>query len=315
VNFRSPLLWDVFAVGTYFTISTVFWFVGLIPDFATVRDRSKNKIRKFIYTVLSLGWRGSNKAWSHYETTYMILAGLSTPLVLSVHTIVSFDFAVSQLPGWHATIFPPYFVAGAIFSGFAMVVTLLTIIREVFNLKDYITIGHMERMNKVIMATGMLVGYAYCCEFFIAWYSGSSFERFAFTNRAFGPYWWAYWIMFSCNVFLPQIFWSKKMRTSIPVMFVVSLFVNIGMWFERFVITVTSLHRDFLPSSWAYYTPTWADWAITLGSFGWFFIWFLLFCRVFPVIAMSEVKSILDHGHEKSSTPGGATQSSHPVHA
>ncbi len=297
VNFRSPLLWDVFAVGTYFTISTVFWIVGLIPDFAMIRDRATNKYRKFIYTVLSFGWRGSNKAWSHYEITYMILAGLSTPLVLSVHTIVSFDFAVSQLPGWHTTIFPPYFVAGAIFSGFAMVVTLLTIVREVFNLKNYITIKHLEKMNMVILATGMMVGYAYACEFFIAWYSGNPFEGFAFVNRAFGPYWWAYWIMTGCNVLSPQVFWFKRARTSVPIMFAISLFVNIGMWFERFVITVTSLHRDFLPSSWSYYVPTWCDWAITFGSFGWFFMWFLLFCRVFPVIAAAEVKSVMDQPH------------------
>ncbi|MGZ3708325.1 MAG: NrfD/PsrC family molybdoenzyme membrane anchor subunit [Bdellovibrionota bacterium] len=295
VNFRSPLLWDVFAVSTYFTISLVFWFVGLIPDLASIRDRAKHPIRKFAYTILSLGWRGSNKNWAHYEMAYMILAGLSTPLVLSVHTIVSFDFAVSLLPGWHTTIFPPYFVAGAIFSGFAMVVTLLVIAREMFSLQNYITITHLEKMNKIIMATGMLVGYAYTCEFFIAWYSGNPFETFTFVNRAFGPYWWAYWTMFSCNVFIPQLFWFRKFRRSIPVMFVISLFVNIGMWFERYVIVATSLHRDFLPSSWKYYTPTWTDWGITLGSFGWFFIWFLLFCRLLPVIAMAEVKAVIPH--------------------
>ncbi len=297
VNFRSPLLWDVFAVSTYFTISLVFWYIGLIPDLATVRDRAKNKIRKAAYTVLSLGWRGSNKNWSHYEMAYLLLAGLSTPLVLSVHTIVSFDFAVSQVPGWHTTIFPPYFVAGAIFSGFAMVLTLLVIMREVFNFKDYITLNHLEKMNMIIMATGMMVGYAYASEFFIAWYSGSSFESFTFINRAFGPYWWAYWIMVSCNVFIPQIFWFKKMRRNIAVMFVVSLFVNIGMWFERYVIVVTSLHRDFLPSSWKYYIPTWYDWGWTGGSFGVFFLLFLLFVRAFPTIAMAEVKSVRHNAH------------------
>ena len=302
VNFRSPLLWDVFAIGTYFTISLLFWYVGLIPDLASLRDRAKHPVRKMIYTILSLGWRGNNKNWTHYEIAYMLLAGLSTPLVLSVHSVVSFDFAVSNLPGWHTTIFPPYFVAGAIFSGFAMVVTLLVIMREVFGMKNYITMNHLEKMNKIIMATGMMVGYAYVCEFFIAWYSGSPFEQFAFINRAFGPYWWSYWIMFSCNVFIPQIFWWKKARTSIPIMFVVSLFVNIGMWFERFVITVTSLHRDYLPSSWAYYTPTWTDWGITLGSFGWFFIWFLLFVRFLPAIAMSEVKGVIDS--EKGASHG-----------
>lgn len=305
VNFRSPLLWDVFAVSTYFTISAVFWFVGLIPDLASIRDRAKNPIRKFIYTILSMGWRGSNKNWSHYEMAYMILAGLSTPLVLSVHTIVSFDFAVSLVPGWHTTIFPPYFVAGAIFSGFAMVVTLMVITRELFGLKNYITLDHLEKMNKIIMATGMMVGYAYACEFFIAWYSGSAFEKFTFINRAFGPYWWAYWIMACCNVMIPQIFWFKKARRSIPVMFVVSLFVNIGMWFERFVITVTSLHREFLPSMWRYYVPTWSDWGITLGSFGFFFIFFLLFCRLLPAIAMSEVKGVLDLHHEPKEAGNG----------
>ncbi len=299
VNFRSPLLWDVFAVGTYFTISLLFWYIGLIPDIASIRDRAKNRIRKVIYTILSMGWRGSNRHWSHYEVAYLLLAGLSTPLVLSVHSVVSFDFAVSNLPGWHTTIFPPYFVAGAIFSGFAMVVTLLVIMREVFNMKNYVTIAHLERMNKIIMATGMMVGYAYACEFFIAWYSGSAFERFVFIQRAFGPYWWAYWTMAICNAFIPQIFWWKKMRTNIAVMFVVSLFVNIGMWFERFVITITSLNQDFLPSSWALYVPSWFDWGIVTGSFGFFFIWFLLFVRVLPAIAMSEVKGVMEtsHGH------------------
>lgn len=300
VNFRSPLLWDVFAVGTYFTISLVFWFVGLIPDIASLRDRAKHPIRKAVYTILSLGWRGSNRNWSHYEVAYLILAGLSTPLVLSVHSIVSFDFAVSQIPGWHTTIFPPYFVAGAIFSGFAMVLTLLIICREVFNWQNYITIGHLEKMNKIILATGMMVGYAYACEFFIAWYSGSPYEGFAFVNRAFGPYWWAYWTMAGCNVLIPQVFWFKKMRTSIPVMFVISLYVNIGMWFERYVIVATSLHRDFLPSSWSYYVPSWSDWGVTLGSFGWFFMWFLLFIRFLPALAMSEIKGVMPtkgHSH------------------
>jgi molybdopterin-containing oxidoreductase family membrane subunit len=293
VNFRSPLLWDVFAVGTYFTISLLFWFVGLIPDLASLRDRAKHPVRKMIYTMLSLGWRGSNKNWSHYEVAYMLLAGLSTPLVLSVHSVVSFDFAVGVLPGWHTTIFPPYFVAGAIFSGFAMVVTLLVIMREVFGLKNYITMDHLEKMNKVIMATGMMVGYAYSCEFFIAWYSGNAFEGFTFINRAFGPYWWAYWSMTTCNVMIPQIFWWRKARRSIPIMFVVSLFVNIGMWFERYVIVSTSLHRDFLPSSWGYYLPTWYDWGWTLGSFGLFFTMFLIFVRILPAIAMAEVKGVM----------------------
>jgi Ni/Fe-hydrogenase subunit HybB-like protein len=301
VNFRSPLLWDVFAVSTYFTISLLFWFVGLIPDLASLRDRAQPGIRKTILTMLSLGWRGNNRHWSHYEIAYMIFAGLSTPLVLSVHTIVSFDFAVSMIPGWHTTIFPPYFVAGAIFSGFAMVVTLLVFMREVFNFKQYITLDHLEKMNKIIMATGMMVGYAYACEFFIAWYSGNPFEKYVFINRAFGEYWWAYWIMVSCNVFFPQLFWFKKLRRHVGVMFVISLYVNIGMWFERYVITVTSLYKDFIPSSWAMYFPTWYDWGWTFGAFGLFFVMFLLFCRLLPTLAMSEIKGVMD-------PPGSKTQ-------
>lgn len=301
VNFRSPLLWDVFAVSTYFTISAVFWFIGLIPDLATVRDRAVNPIRKTIYGALSLGWKGGGRQWHHYEKAYGLLAGLSAPLVLSVHTIVSFDFAVSLIPGWHTTIFPPYFVIGAIFSGFAMVVTLMVIAREVFNLKNYITINHLEAMNKITMCTGMLVGLAYATEFFIAWYSGNPYERYVFLNRAMGPYAWAYWTMITCNSIIPQIFWFKQFRRNVPMMFIVSVFVNIGMWFERFVIVVTSLHRDFLPSSWEYYTPSTVDWLITIGSFGLFFTLFLLFCRFLPVVAIAEVKSIMKvggkHGH------------------
>ncbi|MBI4237041.1 MAG: polysulfide reductase NrfD [Deltaproteobacteria bacterium] len=290
VNFRSPLLWDVFAVSTYFTISLLFWYLGLVPDLATVRDRAKNKIRKFVYGMMSLGWNGSERAWKHYEHAYLLLAGLSTPLVLSVHSIVSFDFAISVLPGWHTTIFPPYFVAGAVFSGFAMVVTLLVIVRKLFRLEEYITLKHLENMNRIILLTGMMVGYAYGTEFFIAWYSGSDFERFAFINRALGPYAWSYWIMISCNVLIPQVYWFKKMRRSLVAMFIISIFVNIGMWFERFVIIVTSLHRDFLPVNWGLYKPTFVDIGITVGSFGVFFTFFLLFCRVLPVIAMAEVK-------------------------
>lgn len=299
VNFRSPLLWDVFAVSTYLTISAVFWYVGLLPDLASIRDRAKNRIRKTVYSVLCLGWKGSNRDWSHYETAYLILAGLSTPLVLSVHTIVSFDFAVSLLPGWHTTIFPPYFVAGAIFSGFAMVVTLLVIARESFNLQDYITINHLEAMNKIILLTGSIVGYAYASEFFMAWYSGNGFERFIFIQRALGPYSWAYWTMISCNVIWPQLFWFKKIRRNIKIMFIISILVNIGMWFERFVIVVTSLNSDFLPSSWRYYRPTLWDWGVTIGSFGLFFTLFLLFCRLLPVIAMAEIKGVMHIGREK----------------
>ncbi len=294
VNFTSPLLWDVFAVSTYFTVSLVFWYIGLIPDFAVMRDRTTGKVKKFIYSLFSLGWRHSHRNWQHYEKSYVILAGFATPLVLSVHTIVSFDFAVSIMPGWHTTIFPPYFVAGAIFSGFAMVVTVLVFVRKIFDLENIITIDHLEKMNKVILATGMMVGYAYAMEFFIAWYSGVQFEQFVFINRAFGPYAWAYWIMVSCNVIFPQLFWFRKIRRSIPIMMVVVIFVNVGMWFERFVITVTSLHRDFLPSSWGYYVPTIYDFGLLLGSFGLFFTLVLLFVKALPVVAISEIKAVAD---------------------
>lgn len=304
VNFRSPLLWDVFAISTYATVSSVFWFVGMIPDLATVRDRAINATRKKIYGALSLGWKGTAKNWSHFEMIYLVLAGLSTPLVLSVHTIVSFDFAVSGLPGWHTTIFPPYFVAGAIFSGFAMVITLMSLIRIGFpQFKDYITLDHMEVMNKIIMMTGLMVGYAYGAEFLIAWYSGNDYERFVFINRALGPYGWSYWIMIFCNVVAPQIFWVKKFRRSIPVMFVASIFVNIGMWFERFVITVTSLHRDFLPSNWGQYAWSIYDTCILVGSFGMFFTIFLLYLRVLPAISIAEIKPVLHVG--KDDAKGG----------
>ena len=292
-NFRSPLLWDIFAVGTYFTVSLLFWYVGLIPDLATLRDRAKSKVKRFVYGILSLGWRSSNRHWQNYEQAYLMLAGLSTPLVLSVHSIVSTDFAVSLLPGWHTTIFPPYFVAGAIFSGFAMVMTLAIPVRKIYGLESIITIGHLDKMAKIMLVTGSMVGYAYAMEFFIAWYSGNIFESFAFVNRAVGPYAWAYWIMISCNVIVPQLFWSKRLRTNITVLFIASIFANIGMWFERFVIVVTSLSRDYLPSSWDYYTPTIWDISLFLGSFGLFFTLFLLFIRFVPMIAISEVKGIM----------------------
>jgi len=299
-NFRSPLLWDVFAVSTYGTVSLLFWYVGLVPDLATIRDRATTQLRARIYGIFSLGWRGSATHWKHYEKAYLLLAALSTPLVLSVHTIVSFDFAVSILPGWHTTIFPPYFVAGAIFSGFAMVVTLMVIARWAFQVQHLVTMKHLENMNKVILATGMIVGYAYGTEFFTAWYSGNKYEQFVFINRAFGPYAWAYWTMVSCNVLVPQIFWFKKMRTSLPVMFVVSLLVNVGMWFERFVIIVTSLHRDFLPSSWGYFRPTFVDMLMFFGTFGLFLTLFLFFVRFLPMIALSEVKGMMAHdNHDK----------------
>jgi len=294
-QFRSPLLWDVFAVSTYATVSLLFWYMGMIPDLATLRDRAKARWQQVLYGALSLGWRGSGRQWSVYEKAYLLLAGLATPLVVSVHSVVSFDFATSVVPGWHTTIFPPYFVAGAIFSGFAMVVSLMVPAREWFGLKHLITMRHLENMNKVILATGCMVGYAYSIEFFIAWYGGNPYERFAFINRAFGPYWWAYWTMVSCNVLTPQLFWFKKIRTSIPAMFIISIFVNIGMWFERFVIIVTSLSRDFVPSSWGYFSPTFVDICIFIGSFGLFMTLFLLFCRFLPIIAMSEVKNVLHH--------------------
>ena len=299
-NFRSPLLWDVFAVSTYGTVSLLFWYVGLVPDLATLRDRATTKVRGIVYGIFSLGWRGSATHWKHYEKAYLLLAALSTPLVLSVHTIVSFDFAVSIVPGWHTTIFPPYFVAGAIFSGFAMVVTLMVIARWSFQLQHLVTMTHLENMNKVILATGMIVGYAYGTEFFTAWYSGNKYEQFVFINRAFGPYAWAYWTMVTCNVLIPQIFWFKKMRRSIPVMFVISLLVNVGMWFERFVIIVTSLHRDFLPSSWGYFRPTFVDILTFMGTFGLFLTLFLFFVRFLPMIALSEVKGMISHdNHDK----------------
>jgi Ni/Fe-hydrogenase subunit HybB-like protein len=294
VNFMSPLLWDVFAVSTYFTVSAVFWYIGLMPDFATMRDRTTHKVKKTIYTILSLGWRHSSRHWQHYEKTYLILAGFATPLVLSVHTIVSFDFAVSVIPGWHTTIFPPYFVAGAVFSGFAMVQNVLIFVRSAFNLKHIITLKHLEKMNQIMLVTSMMVGYAYAMEFFIAWYSGNQFESFVFINRALGPYSWAYWTMVSCNVIFPQLFWFKKLRTSIPVMFLIGILVNVGMWFERYVIVVTSLSRDYLPSSWAYYTPSLFDAGIFIGSFGLFFTLILLFVRTMPVVSISEVKAVVE---------------------
>lgn len=300
VNFNSPLLWDVFAISTYFSVSLVFWYVGLIPDFASIRDRATTKIRKAVYGALSFGWDGASKTWSRYETVSLVLAGLATPLVLSVHTIVSFDFATSVIPGWHTTIFPPYFVAGAIFSGFAMVLTLLLITRRVYKLEDYITVGHIELMNIIIMVTGSIVGIAYITEFFIAAYSGVEAEQYAFINRATGPYWWSYFSMMACNVISPQLFWFKKIRTNIAATFVISIIVNIGMWFERFVIIVTSLHRDFLPSSWAMFYPTWVDVGTYIFSFGFFFTAFFLFAKFFPVINMAEVKSIVKATGEKT---------------
>jgi len=293
VNFNSPLLWDVFAISTYLSVSLVFWWTGLLPDFAMIRDRAVTPFTKRIYSIVSFGWSGRAKDWQRFEEVSLVLAGLATPLVLSVHTIVSFDFATSVIPGWHTTIFPPYFVAGAVFSGFAMVNTLLIIMRKVSNLENYITLQHIELMNIVIMITGSIVGVAYITELFIAWYSGVEYEQYAFLNRATGPYRWAYWSMMICNVFSPQFMWFKKLRTSIMFSFFISIVVNIGMWFERFVIIVTSLHRDYLPSSWTMFSPTFVDIGIFIGTIGFFFVLFLLYSRSFPVIAQAEVKSIL----------------------
>jgi Ni/Fe-hydrogenase subunit HybB-like protein len=299
VNFNSPLVWDVFAISTYFSVSCLFWYVGLVPDLATIRDRAQNKVSKYIYGTLSLGWNGSAKTWARYEYISLILAGLSTPLVLSVHTIVSMDFATSVIPGWHTTIFPPYFVAGAIFSGFAMVQNLMLVTRVVYKLEDYITFEHIEMMNKIITLTGSIVGVAYLTEFFIAWYSGVEFESYAFINRATGPYWWAYWAMMTCNVISPQLFWSRTIRRSVTWTFFISVIVNIGMWFERFVIIVTSLHRDYVPSSWAMFSPTMFDIGDYIFSFGLFFTCFFLFSKYLPVINMAEVKGVIKTTSEK----------------
>ncbi len=293
VNFRSALLWDVFAIGTYFTISLVFWYVGMIPDLATIRDRASG-IKKKIFGLVSLGWTGSARTWSRYEVACALLAALATPLVVSVHSVVSTDFATAVIPGWHTTVFPPYFVIGAIFSGFAMVLTLMLIARKVMRFEDYITMKHIHAMCKVIVFTGSIVGLAYLTEAFTAWYSGSTYEKFVFLNRMWGPMAWSYWIMVTCNVISPQLLWFKKIRNSIGWLFILSILVNVGMWFERFVIIVTSIHRDFLPSSWSMYLPTKIEFAAMLGAFGLFFTLFLLFCRFLPMIAMFEVKTVLD---------------------
>jgi Ni/Fe-hydrogenase subunit HybB-like protein len=296
-NFNSALLWDVFAVSTYFTVSLLFWYTGLLPDFATIRDRAKTKFRKMFYGLASFGWTGSTKHWQRQESLALVLAGLATPLVLSVHTIVSFDFATSVVPGWHTTIFPPYFVAGAIFSGFAMVQSLLIITRKVLHLEDYITIGHIEAMNKVIVLTGSIVGCAYLSELFVAWYSQNTYEWWAFReNRVniFSPYGWAYYGMMFCNVVSPQLFWSRKLRRNVLFTFFMAVLINVGMWFERFVIIVTSIYRDFLPSSWTtYYSPSIWEIGFYLGTFGLFFTCYFLFAKYFPVIAVAEIKHIL----------------------
>jgi molybdopterin-containing oxidoreductase family membrane subunit len=303
VNFRSPLVWDAFAIGTYFTISLVFWYLGLLPDLATVRDRLRPSFRQRFAAFFSLGWNGSYRTWHHYEVVYLLLAGLATPLVVSVHTIVSWDFATAVIPGWHTTIFPPYFVAGAIFSGLGMVLTLMLIARRTMRLENYVTLRHVDVMCKLVIATSGMVALAYATEFLTALYSVNLYEQFASLNRARGPFGWAYGIMVACNVLIPQTLWSKKVRANVPVVFLISVLINVGMWFERFVIIVTSLHRDFLPASWTSYRPTPVEIAILAGSFGLFFTCFLLFCRFLPMIAMAEVKGVVGEGRAPEQAP------------
>jgi Ni/Fe-hydrogenase subunit HybB-like protein len=292
-QFRSPIMWDVFAVTTYATVSLLFWFIGLIPDLATLRDRSQNRTARVIYGILAMGWRGSAHHWHRYETAYLLLAGLATPLVVSVHTVVSLDFAVAILPGWHTTIFPPYFVAGAIYSGFAMVLTLAIPIRAVYGLEDFITVRHLQNMAKVMLVTGLIVAYGYAIEAFIAWYSADAYEGFMIWNRVTGPYAPAYWALLLCNVVIPQALWFRRIRSSAPLLFVLSLVVNVGMWLERFIIVVTSLHRDFLPSSWGMYSPTIWDWSTFVGTIGLFVALLFLFLRFLPMISIFEMRTIL----------------------
>ena len=293
-NFRSPLIWDVFAVSTYGSVSALFWFIGLIPDLATFRDNATHPALKRVYGVLALGWRGSARHWERYEHAYLLLAGLSTPLVLSVHTVVSFDFSVGLIPGWHATIFPPYFVAGAIYAGFAMVLTLAIPLRRMYHLDDFITMRHLENMGKVMLVTGLVVVYGYACELFFGWYSGNEYERFMLKNRVYyGPYAWSYWMLLLCNFIVPQILWSKRMRRNVAVLFTVSMFINVGMWLERFVIIVTSLHRDFVPSSWEMYYPTAWDFLTLAGTIGLFVTLMFVFVRVLPLISIFEMRTMV----------------------
>jgi Ni/Fe-hydrogenase subunit HybB-like protein len=298
-QFRSPLVWDVFAVMTYFTVSLLFWYVGLIPDLATLRDRSHSKIGRIIYGILAMGWRGSIRHWHRYEIAYLLLAGLATPLVVSVHTVVSFDFAVAIVPGWHSTIFPPYFVAGAIFSGFAMVLTLAIPIRAIYGLQDFITMRHLQNMAKILLATGLIVTYGYLMETFMAWYSGNGFEKFVVANRLTGPYAPLYWVLIACNCLAPQLLWSKRIRGNVVILFLISLVVNVGMWVERFIIVVTSLHRDFLPSSWGMYYPTIWDWATFIGTLGLFVCLMFLFIRFLPMISIFEMRTLLPEAQVK----------------
>ena len=292
-QFRSPLVWDVFAVSTYATVSFIFWFVGLIPDLATLRDQAEHWFPRRLYGILAMGWRGSARHWFRYEMAYLLLAGLATPLVLSVHSVVSFDFAASILPGWHTTIFPPYFVAGAIYSGFAMVMTLTIPLRRLYRLEDFITMKHLRNMANVMLATGLMVAYGYAMEAFFAWYSGSPYEAFLMANRTGGPYGLFYWALIFCNILTPQLLWSERVKASVPALFAIALVVNTGMWLERFIIVVTSLHRDFLPSSWGMYYPTWVDWAILFGSIGLFLSLLFVFIRLLPMISIFEMRTLV----------------------
>jgi molybdopterin-containing oxidoreductase family membrane subunit len=303
-QFRSPLIWDVFAVSTYGTVSALFWFTGLVPDLATLRDKSTSKVGRAIFGMFALGWRGSARHWQRYEMAYLLLAGISTPLVLSVHSVVSFDFAVSVLPGWHATIFPPYFVAGAIYSGFAMVMTLAIPLRKFYGLEDFITMRHIHNMTKVMLATGMIVAYGYANEAFFAWYSANPYEGYMMLNRMTGPYAFFYWSLIAINAAMIQLFWFRKVRDNVALLFVLSLVVNVGMWLERFIIIVTSLHRDFLPSSWDMYAPTRWDLGMFVGTIGLFLALFFLFVRFLPAIAMFEMRTIVPEAKVKTEHHG-----------
>ena len=292
-NFRSPLVWDVFAVSTYFTVSLMFWYVGLIPDLAMFRDRAKNRLVQITYGMLAMGWRGSARHWHRYEMAYLLLAGLATPLVVSVHTVVSFDFSIGLIPGWHSTMFPPYFVAGAIYSGFAMVLTLVIPIRRIYGLQDFITLRHLRHMGEVMLATGMIVAYGYLMETFIAWYSNTPYEKYMIANRMFGPYGWVFWLLMLFNVLVPQALWSRRVRENVPALFFLSLCVLLGMWLERFVIVIVSLHRDFMPSAWGMYAPTIWDWGALTGALGFFVACMFLFIRFLPMISVFELRGLV----------------------
>lgn len=303
-QWRSPLVWDVFAVSTYLLVSLMFWYIGLIPDLATLRDRAKRRITQYTYGFLSMGWRGSATHWERYEKAYVLLAGLATPLVVSVHTVVSFDFATSIMPGWHTTVFPPYFVAGAIFSGFAMVLTLSIPIRSIYGLKDFITDRHLENMAKILLVTGLIVAYGYVMELFFAWYSGNEFEQAVMLNRLMGHYWPAYWALILCNVLVPQLLWFRSVRTNVKALFVIAIIINIGMWLERFVIVIISLHRDYLPSSWDTYTPTFWDWSTFIGTLGLFIALLFLFIRILPMISIFEMRTLLPESQVETNHEG-----------